>query len=318
MINRTLIRTKVVQTLFSHYYNEEGNSLLSSKKNLLDSFDDTYSLYMLMLDFVNEIVRAADDKIAFEEERAKVLHQPYTANVNFVNNRFAAQIFNNRVLRSYVDEHKLSWDAAHENVRLLWKQIQESNCYKEYMQIEQPTYQDDKTVWRKIVSDVLANNDDLCSALEELEVALDHKDWTTDYNVVLSYIVKTIKRFQEDNGANQALLEMFDSEEELNFGKQLLKAAIDHYDEYTSLIEAHLQNWDINRIAYMDKIILLTALAEILTCPNIPLEITMNEYIEIAKDYSTEKSYQFINAILDEIVRKLKKENKLLKAVVLD
>ena len=106
MINRTLIRTKVVQTLFSHYYNEEGNSLLSSKKNLLDSFDDTYSLYMLMLDFVNEIVRAADDKIAFEEERAKVLHQPYTANVNFVNNRFAAQIFNNRVLRSYVDEHK--------------------------------------------------------------------------------------------------------------------------------------------------------------------------------------------------------------------
>ena len=111
---------------------------------------------------------------------------------------------------------------------------------------------------------------------------------------------------------------MFDSEEELNFGKQLLKAAIDHYDEYTSLIEAHLQNWDINRIAYMDKIILLTALAEILTCPNIPLEITMNEYIEIAKDYSTEKSYQFINAILDEIVRKLKKENKLLKAVVIN
>ena len=186
------------------------------------------------------------------------------------------------------------------------------------MQIEQPTYQDDKTVWRKIVSDVLANNDDLCSALEELEVALDHKDWTTDYNVVLSYIVKTIKRFQEDNGANQALLEMFDSEEELNFGKQLLKAAIDHYDEYTSLIEAHLQNWDINRIAYMDKIILLTALAEIITCPNIPLEITMNEYIEIAKDYSTEKSYQFINAILDEIVRKLKKENKLVKAVVIN
>ena len=228
------------------------------------------------------------------------------------------KFFYNRVLRSYVDEHKLSWDAAHENVRLLWKQIQESNCYKEYMQIEQPTYQDDKTVWRKIVSDVLANNDDLCSALEELEVALDHKDWTTDYNVVLSYIVKTIKRFQEDNGANQALLEMFDSEEELNFGKQLLKAAIDHYDEYTSLIEAHLQNWDINRIAYMDKIILLTALAEILTCPNIPLEITMNEYIEIAKDYSTEKSYQFINAILDEIVRKLKKENKLLKAVVIN
>lgn len=317
MINRTLVRTKVVQTLFAHYY-EEDNTLLGAKKNLLNSFADTYSLYMLMLDFVNEMVAAAEDRIAFEEERAKVLHESYTPNLNFVNNRFAAQIFNNRQLRAHVDENHLGWDVAHESLRLLWKQIQEADCYKEYMKISAPTYEDDKMVWRKIVTDVLADNEELSTALEELEVALDRKYWTTDANVVLSYIVKTIKRFQEENGANQQLLEMFDTEEELNFGKQLLKAAIDNQDEYTALIEEHLKNWEISRIAYMDRIILLTALAEILTFPNIPLEISMNEYLEIAKEYSTQKSHQFINGILDEIVKKLKKENKLLKAVVVE
>ena len=318
MINRTLIRTKVVQTLFTHYYNEDDKTYLGAKRHLLNSFDDTYCLYMLMLDLVNEIVSAADDKIAHEAERAKVLHEDYHPNLNFANNRFAAQVFNNRILRSYIDEHHLGWDVAHDSVRILWKQIQESACYQEFMQLAEPTYQDDKQVWRKIVTDVLADNEALSSALEELEIALDHNGWTTDINVVLSYIVKTIKRFHEDNGANQELLEMFDSEEELNFGKDLLKAVIDHYDEYTALIEENLQNWDIHRIAYMDKIILLTALAEFISCTNIPVEVTMNEYLEIAKEYSTEKSHQFINGLLEEILRKLKKENKLLKAVVIN
>lgn len=317
MINRTLVRTKVVQTLFAHYY-EEDNTLLSAKKNLLNSFSDTYSLYMLMLDFVNEMVAAAEDRITFEEERAKVRHEAYTPNLHFVNNRFATQVFNNRKLRAYIDENHLGWDAAHESLRLLWKQILDSDCYKAYMAIDEPTYDDDKQIWRKIVTDVLAENEELNTALEELEVALDRKDWTTDINVVLSYVVKTIKRFQEEKGADQELLEMFDSEEELAFGNLLLKAAIDNHDEYTALIEEHLKNWEISRIAYMDRIILQTALAEILTCPNIPLEISMNEYLEIAKEYSTEKSHQFINGILDEIVKKLKKENKLLKAVILD
>lgn len=317
MINRTLVRTKVVQTLFAHYY-EEDNTLLSAKKNLLGSFADTYSLYMLMLDFVNEMVAAAEDKIAFEEERAKVRHEAYTPNMNFVNNRFATQIFNNRQLRAYMDENHLGWDAAHESLRILWKQILNSDCYQDYMKIDEPTYDDDKQIWRKIVTDVLADNEELNTALEELEVALDRKGWTTDVNVVLSYVVKTIKRFQEENAGGQPLLEMFDSEDELNFGKQLLKATIDNHEEYVALIEEHLKNWEIHRIAYMDLIILQTALAEIINFPNIPLEISMNEYLEIAKEYSTDKSHQFINGILDEIVRKLKKENKLLKAVVLD
>lgn len=317
MINRTLVRTKVVQTIFACSYNEEATQL-RAKQYMLDSFADTYSLYMLMFDLVNEMVRTAEDKIAFETERAKVRHEVYTPNLNFVNNRFATQIFNNRQLRTYLEENHLCWDAAHEQLRQIWKLISESDCYKNYMELEAPTYEDDKMIWRKIVTDILADNEVLTDALDELEVALDRKGWTTDANVVLSYIVKTIKLFQEEEGANQRMLEMFDTEDELNFAKQLLLLSFNNREEYHALIEKHLQGWDMNRIAKMDTTILQVALAEIIGFADIALEISINEYVELAKEYSGEKSFQFVNGILEEIVKELKAENKLIKAVILD
>lgn len=317
MINRTIVRTKVVQTIFASSYNEETTQL-RAKQHMLHSFDDTYSLYMLFFDFVNEMVREAENKIAFETERAKVRHETYTPNTRFITNRFATQVFNNRQLRAYLEEHKLCWDAAHESLRQLWKLIQESECYQTYMQIEAPTYDDDKVLWRKIVTDVLADNDVLNEALEELEVALDRKGWTTDANVVLSYVVKTIKRFDEKAAGDQRMLEMFDTEEELDFAKQLLLLAFNNKEEYYQLIESHLKDWDMSRIAKMDKVILQVALAEILGFPNIALEVSINEYVELAKEYSGEKSFQFVNGILEEIVKDLKAENKLIKAVVVD
>ncbi len=317
MINRTLVRTKVVQTIFACSYNDEATQL-RAKQYMLDSFADTYSLYMLMFDLVNEMVRTAEDKIAFETERAKVRHEAYTPNLNFVNNRFATQIFNNRQLRTYLEENHLCWDAAHEQLRQIWKLISESECYKNYMELEVPTYEDDKMIWRKIVTDILADNEVLTDALDELEVALDRKGWTTDANVVLSYMVKTIKLFVEEEGANQRMLEMFDTEDELHFAKQLLLLSFNNRDEYHALIEKHLQGWDINRIAKMDITILQVALAEIIGFADIALEISINEYVELSKEYSGEKNYQFVNGILEEIVKELKAENKLIKAVVLD
>ena len=317
MINRTLIRTKVVQTLFAHYKNPD-NTLLNAKKELLRSFDDVYSLYMLLLDFINEMVSQAEEKNETEKERAKITHQTYVQNLNFINNRLASQLFNNRQLRSFLEQNHLGWDAAHESLRLLWKEIAESEAYAEYMGIESPSYEDDKQVWRKIIATVLADNQTLEDALDELEVALDHKSWTTDANIVLSYIIKTIKRFKEDSGSDHRLLDMFDSEEELTFGKTLLQESINNEAEYRTLIESHLKNWDINRVAYIDLIIMQTALSELTSFSEIPVQVTMNEYIEIAKEYSTNKSHGFINGVLDEIIKELKQQNKLIKAVSLD
>ena len=148
----------------------------------------------------------------------------------------------------------------------------------------------------------MLDNPDLYSALEDLEIALDFQGWTTEVDLVLTYIDKTIKRFDEKNGDNQPLLEMFNSEDELIFAKDLLRLTIEHSEEYKQLIAGALHNWEAERIAYMDYIILITAITEIVHFNDIALEISLNEYIEIAKEFSGEKSYIFINGILNKIV----------------
>ena len=181
------------------------------------------------------------------------------------------------------------------------------------MTADEVSYDDDKAVWRKIFSEILPDNEDLLAALEEMEVRLDQQNWTVDLNLVLSYVVKTVRRFREDSDADQLLLEMFDNEDELDFAKRLLEEAMSHRDENIQLVNAHLKNWDADRIAYMDTIILQVALAEILYFPEIAIEVTLNEYIEIAKEYSGDKSYLFINGILNEIMQDLRREGKLIK-----
>ncbi len=316
MINRTLVRTKVIQTLFS-FYTEGGKTAFTAEKELLHSFSDTYSLYFLLLDLVQEITTVAQEKIDEAAERAQILHEDYNPNPRFVNNLFASQLFENRRLRNYLTEQKLAWDVAHEALGQLYKQVIASPCYNDYMTSEISSYEADKNVWKKIFCQVLAGNEQLESALDELEVALDGKNWATDMDVIMSYVVKTIKRFDVENGADQPLLEMFDTEAELDFAKKLLRCSIEHADEYSEMVNNKLRNWDADRIAYMDKIILNAAIAELMNFPEIALQVTLNEYIDIAREYSTENSPQFINGILEEILRDLKEQNKLLKAVVI-
>lgn len=312
MINRTLVRTKVVQTLFAYYKDGEKTSL-TARKELLNSFSDTYSLYMLMLAFADELTTFAEEQMQINKERAAIMHQAYTPNRRFINNRISQQLFNNRRLRTYLEDQKLCWDAGLSAIPAIYKQLIDSPFYIEYMAIESPTYEDDKQLWRKIYANLLMENEHLLAALEELEVTLDHQGWTTDIDLVLTYVVKTIKRFKEENGDEQILLEMFDSEQELNFAKDLLSTAIENADEFRALIASAVKNWECERIAYMDSIILIAALAEITQFNNIALEISMNEYIELAKEYSGDKSYGFINGVLNKIVQTLQQENKLFK-----
>ncbi len=317
MINRTLVRSKVVQTLFA-YYTDGESTPIKAKKELLKSFDNTYSLYMLLLDIVNELTMLYEKREEQEKERSAVLHLPYEPRRNFINNRFAQQIFNNRQLRGYLKEKNFSWDVAHDMLRMLFRQIVSADFFAEYQALREPSYADDKMVWRRIYTDVLADNEALDAALEEMELALDGGDWAVDANVVISYVIKTIKLFTESSGKDQPLLEMFNSNAELAFAKNLLQKAIDGHDEYMQMIENHLKNWELSRVAFMDIIILQVALAEIIGFPTIALQVSINEYLELAKEYSTEKSYAFINGILDSIVEELKEEDKLIKAVAID
>lgn len=314
MINRTLVRTKIIQTLFA-YFKKEEQSPMSARKELIKSFSNTYSLYMMLLAFADELTTYADQQIEANKARAAVIHQEYIPNRNFVNNRIAQQLFNNRRLRTYIEDQHLRWDTGMNAVESIYKQLVQAPFYTEYMQLEQPTYEDDKRIWRKIYSTLMPENEALDSALEDLEIALDFQGWTTEIDLVITYIDKTIKRFTEQQGDNQTLLEMFNSEEELTFAKELLRLTIEHAEEHKQLIASALHNWEADRVAYMDYIILITAITEISYFNDIALEISMNEYIELAKEFSGEKSYIFINGILNKIVMDLKRENKIFKSV---
>ena len=314
MINRTLVRTKVVQTLFAHYKGSDHTSL-SARKTLLNKFSSTYSLYMMMLSFADELTTYAEEQIAENQRRATVLHQQYNANRNFVNNRVAQQIFNNRRIRNYMENEHLRWDVGMSAIESTYKQLLETPFYKEFMALESPSYEDEKTLWRKIYSQLLLESEPLNSALEEMEVALDQEGWTVDMDMVITYVVKTIKRFKETDNDELPLLDMFGSEEELSFAKDLLQWSIELAEENKSMIAKALQNWEADRIAYMDQIILMVALTEIRRCNEIALEFSMNEYIEIAKEYSSDKSYVFINGVLNRVVNDLKAENQLFKLI---
>ena len=317
MINRTLIRTKVVQTLFG-YYQQEDSVPSEARKQLMHSFADTYDLYILLLDFARALTTYADEQLQERIARSQATHRPFRPNYRFIKNRFAEQLFTNRRLRHELEERHLSWEAGMSAVKSVYLSLVATDWYKQYMEQPESNYEEDKRIWRRIYSEIMPANEDMLSALEEMELELDHFSWAIDLDVVLSYVVKTVRKFREDGGIDQPLLEMFDSEDDLEFATSLLMHAIHNRAEYDRLIDANLKNWDPDRVAWMDRVILIVALAEICNYPEIALQISLNEYIEIAKEYSGEKNYFFINGILDGIIRQLKREDRLLKAEAIE
>ena len=316
MINRTMVRTRVLQTLFA-YYKDGDKTPGTARKELRKSFADTYDLYFMMLDFANQLTAYAQQQLEEQAARARATHSNWTPNRRFVSNRLAQQLFDNRALRARIAEQNLSWDSGIPAVHEVYRQLTESAFYRTYMEAETCTYEDDKRLWRQIYQNLLIDSATLSDALDEMEVVLDKANWTTDADVIISYVIKTIKRFAEESTPETPLLEMFDSEEELGFAMELLDHALEGHEQYEQLINSHLKNWDADRIAYMDRVLVETALAEILHFEDIALTVSLNEYIELAKTYSGDKSYMFINGILTEIIRDMRNEGKFIKALTI-
>jgi N utilization substance protein B len=311
-----MVRTRVLQTMFA-YSKDEDKTALTARRELRKSFADTYDLYFVLLDFVNELTAYAQKQIEEHITRARATHSNWTPNRRFVQNRLAQQIFDNRALRARVAEQNLSWDSGMPAVMDTYRRLTESEFFRTYMEAEKCTYEDDKRLWRLIYQNLLTNSEALREALDDMELALDKSYWTVDTDIIISYIIKTIKRFNADSTPETPLLEMFDSEDEAQFAEDLLAKAIELQPQSEQLINSHLKGWDADRIADMDRIILEVALAEILEFEEIPMTISLNEYIELAKEYSGDKSYMFINGILTEILRDLKNEGKFFKGFAL-
>ena len=193
-------------------------------------------------------------------------------------------------------------------IKNLCEQIMQSDIYKEYMSAETSSYDEDREFWRKIYKKIIVRNERLDGILEDQSLY-----WNDDREIVDTFVLKTIKRFDPKNGEKQELLPEFKDEEDKEFARRLFRRTILNEDYYRHLISDNSKNWNIDRVAVMDVVIMQIALAEILSFPNIPVSVSLNEYVEIAKLYSAPKSGGYINGTLDGIVNQLKKEGKLTK-----
>jgi N utilization substance protein B len=219
-----------------------------------------------------------------------------------------AQLEVNKELREFYSNQKRSWVNDKDFVKGLFEKIADSDIYKEYMASEDDSYAADREFWRKVYKHFIQNNPELDQVLEDQSLY-----WNDDKEIVDTFVLKTIKRFDEKNGAAQPLLPEYKDEEDKEYARRLFRRSILNADYYRHLISENTRNWDLDRIAFMDVIIMQTALAEILSFPNIPVSVSLNEYVEIAKVYSTPKSGSFINGTLDGIVKNLKRDGKLTK-----
>ncbi len=307
MINRVLIRLKIVQIVYAYYQNG-GKNLDTAEKELFFSLSKAYDLYNYLLLLMVEVTKQANKRLNAAKNKLIPTKEELFPNTKFVENRFIAQLEVNKQLLEFSNNQKKTWENETDFVKNLCDKIFESDIYKEYMASETSSYEEDRELWRKLYKNIIFTNVELDQVLEDQSLY-----WNDDKEIVDTFVLKTIKRFDEKNGAKQELLPEFKDEEDQDFARRLFRRTILNADYYRHLISENTKNWDLDRVAFMDVIIMQIALAEILSFPNIPVSVSLNEYVEIAKLYSTPKSGGFINGTLDGIVNSLKKENKLTK-----
>lgn len=307
MINRVLIRLKIVQIVYAYYQNG-GKNLDTAEKELFFSLSKAYDLYNYLLLLMVEVTKQANKRLNAAKNKLVPTKEELLPNTKFVENRFIAQLEVNKQLLEFSNNQKKTWENEADFVKTLCDKILESDIYKEYMASETSSYEEDRELWRKLYKNIIFNNIELDQVLEDQSLY-----WNDDKEIVDTFVLKTIKRFDEKNGAKQELLPEFKDEEDQDFARRLFRRTILNADYYRHLISENTKNWDLDRVAFMDVVIMQIALAEILSFPNIPVSVSLNEYVEIAKLYSTPKSGGFINGTLDGIVNSLKKENKLTK-----
>lgn len=307
MINRVLIRLKIIQLVYAYYQNGSKN-LDSAEKELFFSLSKAYDLYNYLLMLMVALTNYAQKRVDAGKAKLAPTSEDLSPNMKFIENKFVAQLEVNKQLLEFISNQKKTWDNDQEFVKELYDKITASDLYKEYMASSDSSYEADRELWRKLYKSFVFNNDSLDQVLEDQSLY-----WNDDKEIVDTFVLKTIKRFEESKGASQPLLPEFKDDEDQEFARRLFRRTILNGDYYRHLISDNTRNWDLDRVAYMDVVIMQCALAEILSFPNIPISVSLNEYVEIAKLYSTGKSGSFINGTLDGIVNQLKKEGKLTK-----
>lgn len=308
MLSRRHLRIKVLQSLYGTI-KDDTISIGILEKNLFKSIDKIYELFLFHLSLVAELKKAAEQII--EEKRNKKLPTPEDLNPNlkFINNRLLIALEDNHALKKLLDMRKISWLEDKDNIRKLFKSITESKIYQSYMESGEDNFEEDKSVLVKIFKYHIADDEIVEHIFEEKNI-----HWTDDHFFVCGYLVKYIKSLDTNfNDHSEIPGKYKDEEDDVDFIKVLFRQTYLKSEEYETIVMQKAKNWESDRIALVDMILMKMAVCELINLKSIPIKVTLNEYIDLSKEYSTPKSKVFINGVLDKIVPELQKNGLMQK-----
>lgn len=310
MINRALTRQKTVQILYAHYQNE-GRELAFSLDTLDKSQEEAYELYHHLLALLTDIRDYAARRAENQEVRALRLGTyQHKASLDGVlaQNKLLLMLSQNEELTKFKECRRELWKEGDTFLKRITNLFVQSDLFERHAAYGDFSFKADQDIIRQLYRQLLAENEDLDQALEDASIF-----WNDDREIIDSFVLKTLKRFQSTTTPDMPLLPAYDEGEDTDFGRQLLSTAINKEEEIREMVRHHVRGWEVERMAMMDMLIMQLALAEIITFPNIPVNVTLNEYINMAKFYSTPKSASYINGVLDSVVKQLRAEGAIMK-----
>lgn len=309
MINRVLIRAKVVQMLYAYMVSKDSMTLTTAKKELTKSLDKSYELYNALLKLMIELTDVQDLRLDEAKHKFLPTEEDLNPNMRFVENEFVKRLRADQTLADFVDDKKINWRDDELFVRLLLDKILRSEEYQEYMEMPKTSLVRDGEVWYQLMKKVVLPDENLLEHLQSMSVYYTDDD----LQIIGQFVMKTIRRFEDEEA--QPILPQYKNDDDSKFGEQLFSKAVAEMEENNSYIDQFVktEKWDVERIALMDRVEMCTALTEIRNYPSIPVNVSLNEYIELAKDYSTPRSGQFVNGILNAVVNKLRADKVIIK-----
>ncbi|WP_231632424.1 transcription antitermination factor NusB [Mangrovimonas sp. TPBH4] len=308
MLNRRHIRIKVMQTIYA-FNGTESDDIKKDERFLLQSLDSMYDLYLVILALLIETHKRAEDHLNKSQKKFLATQEEKNPNAKFVNNAVLQSLRNNQELLEEIESRKLNcWYLDFEYVEIIFKAIVDSDLYKEYMASTTSSFKEDKELVVDIFSEIIAPNEKLYDYFEDKKIT-----WVDDLPIVNTSILKLLKKVKKDSPESYFTPDLYKDLDDRDFAVDLLEKTLLNVSKYNADIAKKTKNWDTERIASLDAVLLQMAICEFQKFPSIPVKVTINEYLEIAKEYSTPKSSIFINGILDKIVKEYTAEDKLNK-----
>lgn len=305
MLSRRLLRIKVAKALYAHLQSDADN-MIASEKSLMTAIDKSYDLYFQLLTLPEALVKYAAERQEIAKQKKLPTFEDLNPNTKFIDNQVIRTLSVTDAINDRMAKNKLSWQNYPELIRSIYQQLSETEYFKAYMMRDERSFEEDRILVIKLF-DLLADFPALDEALEEMSIL-----WADDLPYVLMMVQRSLSNMRPSH-KELRVAEKFKSEEDPQFVKTLFEKALVNYNEYQQYIERFTANWDLERIVMMDTLIITIAMAELINFSSIPVKVTMDEWIEISKYYSTPGSSNFINGVLDKITVSLTEEGRIKK-----